>query len=40
MGYGDVNNDSFDDVVIAAPRYKSGAKQGRVYLYYGGPRNK
>ena len=37
---GDVNNDGFDDFVIGAPRYKAGAKQGRAYLYYGGPKNK
>jgi hypothetical protein len=39
---GDVNNDGFDDLVIGAYRYKdkAGTKQGRVYLYYGGPKNK
>jgi ankyrin repeat protein len=37
---GDVNNDGFDDLIVAALAYKAGAKQGRVYLYYGGPRNK
>jgi nucleotide-binding universal stress UspA family protein len=37
---GDVNNDGFDDLVIGAYGYKAGAQQGRVYLYYGGPRNK
>jgi hypothetical protein len=37
---GDVNNDGFDDLVIGAYGYKAGAKQGRVYLYYGGPLNK
>jgi ankyrin repeat protein len=37
---GDVNNDGFDDLVVGAHYYKGGAKQGRAYLYYGGPRNK
>jgi ankyrin repeat protein len=37
---GDVNNDGFDDLIVAALAYKAGAKQGRVYLYYGSPRNK
>ena len=40
LACGDVNNDGFDDLVIGAYGYKSGAKQGRVYLYYGGPRKK
>ena len=40
LACGDVNNDGFDDLVIGAPRYKAGASQGRVYLYYGGPRQK
>jgi len=40
LACGDVNNDGFDDLVIGACGYKSGAKQGRAYLYYGGPRNK
>jgi len=40
LACGDVNNDGFDDLVIGAYQYKAGAKQGRVYLYYGGPRNK
>ncbi|MFH1718217.1 MAG: ankyrin repeat domain-containing protein [Planctomycetota bacterium] len=40
LACGDVNNDGFDDLVIGACRYKAGAKQGRAYLYYGGPRNK
>lgn len=37
---GDVNNDGFDDLIVAAIAYKAGSKQGRVYLYYGGPRKK
>ena len=41
LACGDVNNNGFDDLVIGAPRYKKdGVEQGRVYLYYGGPRNK
>jgi ankyrin repeat protein len=41
LACGDVNNDGFDDLVIGGPpRFKSGTNQGRVYLYYGGPRNK
>jgi hypothetical protein len=40
LACGDVNNDGFDDLVIGAPRYKAGAKQGRAYLYYGGPKDK
>jgi len=40
LACGDVNNDGFDDLVIGADGYKAGTKQGRVYLYYGGPRNK
>jgi len=30
----DVNNDGFDDVIVAASEY--GIFQGRVYIYYGG----
>ena len=37
---GDVNNDGVDDLVVGAYRHKAGAGQGRVYLYYGGPRKK
>jgi len=39
---GDVNNDGFDDLVIGAYKNKdkTGKKQGRAYLYYGGPLNK
>jgi len=40
LACGDVNNDGFDDIVIGAYGYKAGAKQGRAYLYYGGPKNK
>jgi len=40
LACGDINNDGFDDLVIGAYGYKAGAKQGRAYLYYGGPLNK
>jgi len=40
LACGDVNNDGFDDLVIGADGYKAGAKQGRAYLYYGGPKKK
>jgi len=40
LACGDLNNDGFDDLVIGAFGYKAGARQGRAYLYYGGPRNK
>jgi hypothetical protein len=34
---GDVNGDKYCDVIVAAPGYSDGAKDGRVYIYYGGP---
>jgi ankyrin repeat protein len=40
LACGDVNNDGFDDLVIGACGYKAGEERGRVYLYYGGPRNR
>ena len=40
LACGDVNNDGFDDLVIGAYQYKAGARQGRAYLYYGGPKDK
>ena len=40
LACGDVNNDGFDDLVVGAYGYKAGTRQGRAYLYYGGPRNK
>ncbi|MFC1763440.1 ankyrin repeat domain-containing protein [Planctomycetota bacterium] len=36
---GDVNNDGFDDLVIVAPSRNAGTNQGRIYLYYGGPKS-
>jgi len=40
LACGDINNDGFDDLVVGAYGYKAGSKQGRAYLYYGGPKNK
>ena len=40
LACGDINKDGYDDLVVGAYNYKSGAGQGRVYLYYGGARNK
>jgi len=40
LACGDVNNDGYDDLVVGADGYKAGTKQGRAYLYYGGPRKK
>ena len=42
LACGDVNNDGFDDLVVGAYGYKDkdGIRQGRAYLFYGGPRNK
>ena len=52
LACGDVNNDGFDDIIVGAYGHQVGATkgsanegphptdQGRVYLYYGGPRNK
>jgi hypothetical protein len=34
---GDVNGDGYDDVVIGAPEYRRGNREGRVLLYYGSP---
>jgi hypothetical protein len=36
QGVGDVDNDSYDDIVITGGTYNTN--QGRVYLYWGGPR--
>lgn len=36
QGVGDVDNDNYDDIVVTAGPYNNG--QGRLYLYWGGPR--
>ena len=38
LACGDINDDGFDDLVVGAYSYKAGTRQGRAYLYYGGPR--
>lgn len=37
--FGDFNNDGYDDFVIGARKYPRNKETGRVYLYYGGPKN-
>jgi hypothetical protein len=38
MGGGDVNGDSYDDVVVSAPNFDGSASdEGAVFLYLGGP---
>lgn len=32
---GDVNNDGFSDIMIAAPRYENSNRVGRLYIYFG-----
>ncbi len=33
---GDINNDSYDDIIISAPFYPGGMGAGRAYIYLGG----
>mgnify|MGYP006287539275 CR=1 FL=1 len=33
---GDVNGDSFDDIIVGAIYYTDSMERGRVYIYYGG----
>jgi hypothetical protein len=33
---GDVNNDSYDDLIVGAYAYASGDSTGKAYIYYGG----
>ncbi len=35
-GEGDVNGDSYNDILISANEYPNHERRGRVYLYYGG----
>ena len=37
MTIGDFDNDGYGDLVVGGWGYPNGAKQGRVWLYYGGP---
>jgi ankyrin repeat protein len=34
---GDVNGDKFDDVLVGASNYRGGSRDGRVYIFHGGP---
>ncbi|MFC1794966.1 hypothetical protein ACFL3Q_15430, partial [Planctomycetota bacterium] len=38
--FGDFNNDGYDDIVVGAIGWEALTFQGRVYLYYGGPKEK
>jgi ankyrin repeat protein len=33
----DMNKDGYDDVIVGAYDYPAGKRDGRVYIYYGGP---
>ena len=37
MTIGDFDNDGYGDLVVGGWGYPNGTKQGRVWLYYGGP---